>query len=71
MGPPKRAQYSRVSSEREGGILLAIKSIQTKEISSILEEAWNFNMPWSTLRDRLNGTTSRVDIRANNDTLTN
>lgn len=63
--PPDRAQSSRNSIEQEGCILLAIKVIQKKEITSIREIARRFNVPKLTLRRRLRGTTNRAESRLN------
>ncbi|CRL20012.1 Helix-turn-helix, Psq [Penicillium camemberti] len=63
--PPIRAQSSRNSIEREGRILLAIQAIKKQEISAIREAARRFNIPESTLRSRLRGTTFRANSRAN------
>jgi len=51
--------------EQEGRVLLAISAINKKEITSIRDAARHFNVPRSTLRDRLNGTTYRIEQRAN------
>ncbi|RJE16853.1 Pogo transposable element [Aspergillus sclerotialis] len=68
--PPNRTQSSRNSVEREGRILLAIQAIQKQEISVIREAARRFNIPESTLRTRLRGTTYRGETRANGYKLT-
>ena len=60
--PPKRQK----SLEQEGRILLAISSIQKKEISNIREAACPYNVPRTTLQRRLNGDTFRIEQRANN-----
>ncbi|KAI2714075.1 transcriptional regulator family: Centromere protein B, DNA-binding region and Helix-turn-helix [Penicillium roqueforti] len=63
--PPIRSQSSRNSTEQEGRILLAIQAIKKQEISAIREAARRFNVPESTLRSRLRGTTFRANSRAN------
>ena len=64
--PPIRSQLAKKSTEQEGRVLLASEAIQKKQIPSIREAARQFNIPQSTLATRLNGTTNRSDIRANN-----
>ncbi len=68
--PPKRAQTSRNTASKEGRILLAIKAIQNQSASSIRAAAAIYDVPWTTLRDRLNGTANRENIRANSHKLT-
>ncbi|OQD91366.1 hypothetical protein PENVUL_c284G00185, partial [Penicillium vulpinum] len=68
--PPTRSQSSRNSIEQEGRILLAIQAFKNKEISSIREVARVFNIPRTTLRDRLSGHTERSTTRANSHKLT-
>jgi transposase-like protein len=50
--------------------LLAIQAFKNKEISSIREVARRFNIPRTTLRDRLSGYTERSTTRANSHKLT-
>ena len=64
--PPIRSQSARKSTEQEGRVLLAIEAIQKRQIPSVSEAARLFDVPRSTLRDRLAGTTNRSDIHANN-----
>lgn len=68
--PPIRTQRPRNSTEQEGRILSAIQAIQKHEISSISLAARTFNVPRSTLRDRLSGHTERSTTRANSHKLT-
>jgi hypothetical protein len=68
--PPIRQQTSRNSIEQEGRISLAISAIQKQEISTISEAARRFEVPRTTLRDRLHGKTFRSETRANNHKLT-
>jgi hypothetical protein len=63
--PPKRAQKAQNSTEQEGRILLAIQAIKNKDIPSIREAARIYNVSDRTLRRRLSGVQSRVDLRAN------
>ena len=63
--PPKRGQSSRNSVEQEGRLLLALQAIENKEISSIRTAARQFNVPRSTLTDRINGRLFRSERRAN------
>ena len=68
--PPKAHQISRNSAEQDGWILLAIKSIQNEEITNIREAARVYNVPWTTLQHRLNGSVFKAEKRANNHKLT-
>ena len=61
--PPIRTQSSQNSMEREGRILLAIQAIKRQEISALREAARRFDVPESTLRTRLRGTTFRAETR--------
>ena len=68
--PPKRAQIGQKDPNQEGRVLLAIKAIQTGQITSVREAIRLFNIPRTTLRARLAGTPSRPITRANNYKLT-
>src|SRR3954452_18080676 len=68
--PPIRTQSSRNLVEQEGKILLAIQAIKKQEITSIREAARHFNIPRTTLQDRLHGHQSRAEIRPNGYKLT-
>jgi Tc5 transposase DNA-binding domain/helix-turn-helix, Psq domain len=68
--PPIRSQKAQKAVEQEGRILLAIRAIKNKEISSIRGAARTFEVPESTLRDRLHGHRFRPEARANNHKLT-
>jgi hypothetical protein len=48
-------------SSNEGSILLAIQAIELGQIRSIRQAAEQFTVPFSTLRDRMNGTQSKRD----------
>ncbi|CDM38455.1 Probable transposable element [Penicillium roqueforti FM164] len=63
--PPKRSQSSKDSIEKEGRILLAIQAFKNQEFSNISTTARTFNVPRSTLRDRLSGIQHRATSRAN------
>lgn len=63
--PPKARQNSRKSIEQEGRILLAISALKEEEISNIREAARIYNIPRSTLQDRLREKTFRNESRAN------
>ncbi|KAJ5576338.1 hypothetical protein N7535_003264 [Penicillium sp. DV-2018c] len=68
--PPIRSRSSRKLVEQEGGILLAIRAYNNKQITSIREVAPRFHIPRSTLQDRLSGHAYRVTSRANSHKLT-
>jgi hypothetical protein len=68
--PPNRNRSSRNSIGQEGHILLPIQAIQKHEIPSVREAARRFNIPESTLRDRLHGRVNRTEARANGHKLT-
>jgi hypothetical protein len=68
--PPKARQNSRNSAEQEGRILLAISAIKNKQITQIAKAARVYNVPRSTLRDRLCGSNYRKDTRANSHKMT-
>jgi len=56
--------------EQEGRILLAIQAIEKGDVLSIRRAAHYFNVPYTTLHQRLRRTPNRVDIRANSHKLT-
>ena len=68
--PPKARQIPRNSTEQEGRVLLAIKSIQRKEISNSREAARIYNVPRTTLQQRLNGHGFHAEQHANSHKLT-
>jgi hypothetical protein len=53
--PTNRSQKAQKSVEQEGRILLAIKSIQNGRINTIATAARSFNVPHTTLVDRMKG----------------
>ena len=63
--PPKARQNSKKSAEQEGRILLAISALEKQEICTIREAARVYNVPRSTLQDRLRGKVFRAEKRAN------
>jgi hypothetical protein len=68
--PPTRPQTSRNSVEQEGRILLAIRALKKQDIATVSLAARTFNVPRSTLRDRISGRTERRIVRANSYKLT-
>lgn len=68
--PPIRSRNTQKSVEQEGRILLAIKAIKNHEISSIRDAARRFEVPRSTLQERLHGHPFRHEARANGHKLT-
>lgn len=66
MPPPIRA----LPSNQEGRILLAIEAIILGHIKSIRAAATTYDVPSSTLHDRINGMTSRRDSTPNSRNLT-
>jgi predicted HTH domain antitoxin len=63
--PRKTRIIAKNSTEQEGRILLAISALKNKEISSVQRAAEIFDIPQSTLRDRLNGRQYQIEKRAN------
>ncbi len=57
-------------AQKEGRLLLAVQAYQKGHFLNIHEAALTYNVPYSTLRHRIAGRVSRVDIRANNFKLT-
>ncbi len=68
--PPTRTQSSQKSTEQEIRILLAIKVLENNEITTLREAVKRFNVPYTTLQPRLNGSVFRLTARANNHKLT-
>ena len=68
--PPKRHQKTQKPSDQEGRVLLAIKAFQNREIPTITEAARRFEVPRTSLRNRINGHRNRSETRANNYKLT-
>ena len=63
--PPIRNKNRSSSQEQEGRILLAISDLQNKRIPTIGRAAKIYNIPRTTLRDRLKGIQQRSQTRAN------
>jgi hypothetical protein len=53
--PRKPRQPRRNLAEQEGRIQLAIHALKKREILSICQATEVFEIPYSTLRDRMNG----------------
>ena len=68
--PPFRVRNQQDSIHQEGRIVLAVQAIQNKSISSVAAAARAYDVPRSTLRDRVNGTLSQTTLRANGHKLT-
>ena len=68
--PPKRSEFSHKMAKQEGRILLALADIETGRITSIRAAAKLYDIPYSTLRGRATGISSRVDTRAKSYKLT-
>jgi hypothetical protein len=68
--PPKLCQNFRNSAEWERSLLLAISALKNQEICNIHEAACIYNVPCSTLQDRLHGKTTRLETHANSYKLT-
>ncbi|KAJ5135285.1 uncharacterized protein N7515_004563 [Penicillium bovifimosum] len=62
--PPIRGKKAQKSVEQEGRILLAIKAIKDGRITSVAAAARSFEIPRSTLQDRMKGASSWSDMRA-------
>jgi hypothetical protein len=63
--PPIRNKNKRNSLEKEGRLILALTALKKEQITSIREVARQFEVPESTLRDRLRGRQPQAEIRAN------
>ena len=63
--PPNRSRSNRNSIEQEDRLLLAIQAIKNQEISSVREAARRFNVPDTSLRQRLAGHPYRAESHAN------
>lgn len=61
--PPIRSKTKQDSIHQEGRIELAIRAFQKKEIPSIAAAARVYDVPRSTLRDRINGHPFRATMR--------
>jgi hypothetical protein len=61
--PPKPRQSRQNLVEQKGRIQLAIQALKKREISSARRAAEVFNVPRSTLRDRLKGHEFQAELR--------
>jgi hypothetical protein len=68
--PPIRNTNPSKSIEIEGKIQLAISDLKNRNISSTREATRIYNIPHTTLRERLNGIQYKGTKRANNHKLT-
>ena len=68
--PPKRSESWQKLANQEGKILLALQGIQKKQIKSLRAAAKLYDIPYTTLRLRATGVSSRVDTRASGYKLT-
>jgi hypothetical protein len=68
--PPIRVKNKQDLTHQEGRIALAIQAIQNKSISSVAAAARVYDIPRSTLRDRVNSALSQTTLRVNNHKLT-
>jgi hypothetical protein len=57
--------HKAISSNKEGRILLAIKALKEGNVKSIRAAAMSYDVPFESLRTRLNGVTSRRDSTPN------
>ena len=60
---PKNAQKSK--AEQDGRLLLALNAIKKRQVTNIREAARLFDVPRTTLRDRLRGRPDRNILRPN------
>ncbi|EED18412.1 pogo transposable element, putative [Talaromyces stipitatus ATCC 10500] len=68
--PPIRTGYREKLVEQEGKILLAISDLKNGKIRSIRQAVRIYNVPYTTLHDRLNGIEYKIEKRANSHVLT-
>lgn len=68
--PTKRSKSSKNLIEQEGNILLAIQALKRSQIQSIQQAARTFEVPYSTLQNRLKGRETRPEKRPNGHKLT-
>ena len=67
---PIRTERSKNLVEQEGRIELAISATNKGQILSIRKAAESFNVPYTTLQNKLRGRVARDDIRTNGHNLT-
>jgi hypothetical protein len=64
---PRKPRQSRPNlAEQEGRIQLAIQALKKHEIPSIRRATEVFNIPYSTLRDRIQGHEFQQELRHHN-----
>ncbi|KAJ9482390.1 hypothetical protein VN97_g11042 [Penicillium thymicola] len=63
--PPIRSAKRQKLVEQEGRVELAIQALKQQKVASVNEAARVFDVPRSTLRDRVKGTIHRPITRAN------
>lgn len=68
--PLIRSRNKQDSVRQEGRILLRIQAIQNKSIASVKAAARVYDVPRSTLRDRVNGALTKPTTGAHNHKLT-
>ncbi|EED21129.1 transposon, putative [Talaromyces stipitatus ATCC 10500] len=68
--PPIRNKNPKDLVEQKGRILLVISDLQNGKISTIAQAARIYNIPRTTLQNRLHGTQQRSLVRTNNHKLT-
>lgn len=68
--PPIRNKNRKNLDEQEGRILLAISDLQNGRIQRVAQAARIYEIPRTTLQDRLNGIQQRSLVRANSHKLT-
>ena len=68
--PPIRSESLQKLANQEGKILLALDDIKNGRIKSIRAAAKLYEIPYTTLAGRANGTKARVDTRLNGRKLT-
>lgn len=68
--PPIPSESRQKSANQEGKILLALKDIKNGSVESIRAAAKLYEIPHTTLTDRVNGIETRVDKQPNGRKLT-
>ena len=68
--PPIRSEKKQNSIQQKGRIELAIQAIQNKDLPSIAAAARVYDVPRTTLRDRMNGHSSKATRRAHTHKMT-
>jgi hypothetical protein len=68
--PLKACINSKNSVEQEGRILLTVLSLKKKEILNIYKAVCIYNIPYTTLQQRLKGHTFRAKLHINSHKMT-